>query len=116
MTAELAVGRGSQRSIASSFDVLEKKSQKWHFMKFLGISGNYLLMMFYTTISGWMVTYFLKYATGSIMSAKGAEELGEVFGGVVSNPWAVLAGTIFTIVVCFIVCSLGLQKGVEKNN
>ena len=55
MTAELAVGRGSQRSIATSFDTLEKPGQKWHWMKFLGIAGNYLLMMFYTVISGWMV-------------------------------------------------------------
>lgn len=52
MTAELAVGRASQRSIASSYDVLEKKGQKWHLAKYLGIAGNYLLMMFYTTISG----------------------------------------------------------------
>ena len=48
MTVELTVGRASQRSIATSFDVLEKKGQKWHFMKYLGIAGNYLLMMFYT--------------------------------------------------------------------
>ena len=67
MTAELAVGRRSQRSIASSFDVLERKGQKWHFAKYLGIAGNYLLMMFYTTISGWMVIYFFKYATGSML-------------------------------------------------
>ena len=69
MTCELAVGRGSQRSIASSFDVLEEKGQKWHFMKYLGIAGNYLLMMFYTTISGWMFIYFAKYLTGSIMTS-----------------------------------------------
>ena len=60
MTMELAVGRGSQRSIASSFDVLEKTGQKWHLLKYMGIAGNYLLMMFYTTISAWMVIYFVK--------------------------------------------------------
>ena len=58
MTAELAVGRASKRSIASSFEVLEKPGHKWHFMKYLGIGGNYLLMMFYTVISGWMLVYF----------------------------------------------------------
>ena len=70
MTAELSVGRASQRSIATSFDVLEKPGQKWHWMKLLGIGGNYLLMMCYTTITGWMVLYFLKYLTGSISSAQ----------------------------------------------
>ena len=67
MTVELAVGRGSRRSIANSFDVLEKKGQKWHLMKYLGVTGNYLLMMFYTSISGWFLMYFWKYLTGSIM-------------------------------------------------
>ena len=60
MTVELAVGRGSRRSIANSFDVLEKKGQKWHLMKYLGVTGNYLLMMFYTSISGWFLMYFWK--------------------------------------------------------
>lgn len=114
MVAELTVGRGSQRSIATSFDVLEKKGQKWHWMKYLGFAGNYLLMMFYTTISGWMIAYFLKYVNGSIMSASGTEELGAVFGEFVSDPVKVLAGTVFTILVCFLICSLGLQNGVEK--
>lgn len=60
MTAELSVGRASRRSIATSFDVLERKGQKWHWMKVLGVFGNYMLMMFYTTISGWFVVYFCK--------------------------------------------------------
>ena len=85
MTMELAVGRASQRSIASSFDVLEKPGQKWHFMKYMGIAGNYLLMMFYTVISGWMIIYFFKYLNGSILEFKTTEELGGVFGSIVSN-------------------------------
>lgn len=114
MTMELAVGRASQRSIASSFDVLEKPGQKWHLLKFMGIAGNYLLMMFYTTISAWMVIYFLKYLTGSILSYSTAEELGGVFGDVVSNTGLLIAITFAVIILCFGVCSLGLQKGVEK--
>lgn len=114
MTMELAVGRGSQRSIASSFDVLEKPGQKWHWLKFMGIAGNYLLMMFYTTISAWMVIYFLKYAGGSILQFTTAEELGGVFGGVVTNTKLMLISTAAVIVICFGICSLGLQKGVEK--
>ncbi len=114
MTAELAVGRGSQRSIASSFDVLEKPGQKWHFMKYLGIAGNYLLMMFYNTISGWMLVYFFKYLTGSIMTEHGGVALGNVFGGMVSNTWLMIGTTFAVIIICFLICSLGLQNGVEK--
>lgn len=114
MTMELAVGRGSQRSIASSFDTLEKKGQKWHWLKYMGIAGNYLLMMFYTTISSWMVIYFLKYVTGSIMQYSTPEELGGVFGGVVSNTGLLIVVTFVVIIICFGICSMGLQKGVEK--
>ncbi len=114
MTAELAVGRGSQRSIASSFDVLEKPGQKWHFMKYLGIAGNYLLMMFYSTISGWMLVYFFKYLTGSIMTEQGDAALGNVFGNMVSNTWLMIGTTFAVIIICFLICSLGLQNGVEK--
>lgn len=114
MTMELAVGRGSQRSIASSFDTLEKPGQKWHLLKYMGIAGNYLLMMFYTVISGWMLIYFWKYLNGSIFEFKTAEELGDVFGSIVSNPGLLMGATFAVIVVCFGICSLGLQNGVEK--
>ena len=113
MTAELAVGRGSQRSIASSFEKLQKPGQKWGFMKYLGIAGNYLLMMFYTTISGWMVIYFYQYLSGNILSQPG-DQLGKVFEGIVSNPGLQLAVTCGVIILCFLICSLGLQKGVER--
>ncbi len=114
MTMELAVGRKSQRSIASSFDVLEHKGQKWHFMKYLGIAGNYLLMMFYTCIAGWMGIYFIKYLNGSILQFETSAQLDEQFGAMVSNTPLMLISTFITIAVCFLICSLGLQKGVEK--
>ena len=114
MVAELSVGRGSQRSIATSFEVLEKKGQKWHLMKYLGVAGNYLLMMFYTCISSWMVIYFFKYLSGSMMQHQGAEALGNVFGAMVSNASLVLPITFGVILLCFGICSMGLQKGVEK--
>ncbi len=114
MTAELAVGRASQRSIATSFDELERPGQKWHLMKYLGIAGNYLLMMFYTCISGWMILYFIKYFSGSILSAQGDTALGVVFSETVGNVWLTLGATLTSIVICFLICSLGLQKGVER--
>ena len=114
MTMELAVGRASQKSIAASFDVLEKPGQKWHWLKFLGIAGNYLLMMFYTVISGWMFIYFWKYASGSIIAYETVGELGNVFDGVVTNTGLLTASTFAVIILCFGICSIGLQKGVER--
>ncbi len=114
MTMELSVGRASQRSIASSFDKLEKSGQKWHLIKYLGIVGNYMLMMFYTTISSWMIIYFLKYASGSILQYTTSEQLGNVFGEVVSNSGLLFLFNALVIFVCFSICSLGLQNGVEK--
>ncbi len=114
MTVELTVGRASQRSIATSFDVLEKKGQKWHLMKYLGIIGNYLLMMFYTCIASWMLIYFIKYVDGSILKFHGSEELGGVFVGMISNTGLITAGTFAVILICFAICALGLQNGVEK--
>lgn len=114
MTMELSVGRASQRSIASSFDELEKPGHKWHLIKYIGIAGNYILMMFYTTISAWMIIYFFKYAGGSILQYTTPEELSNVFGQVVSNSGSLLVFNAVVVLVCFGVCSLGLQNGVEK--
>ena len=94
MMAELSVGRASQRSIATSFDVLEKPGQKWHLMKILGIGGNYLLMMCYTTISSWMLIYLFKYLTGSILTADTAQAAGEVFGAMTLNTPLVATATV----------------------
>lgn len=115
LCAELAVGRASQRSIASSFEVLEKPGQKWHLMKFLGIGGNYLLMMFYTVIAGWMLIYFWQYLTGgAVMEGTTPAVLDAFFGKTVGNTGLQIGTTFATILVCFLICSLGLQKGVER--
>ena len=116
MCAELAVGRASQRSIATSFDTLEKQGQKWHLMKYLGIAGNYLLMMFYTVIAGWMLVYFFQYLTGGELMTLGNNipALGAYFGGVLAKPWLLIGTTAAIVIVCFLICSLGLQKGVER--
>lgn len=115
LCSELTVGRASGRSIATSFEKLEKPGQKWHFMKYLGIGGNYLLMMCYTVIAGWMLIYFFKYAGGSILDiGTDTAQLGAHFGQTVSNTGLVICSTFVTIALCFSVCSLGLQKGVER--
>ena len=114
MTCELAVGRASKRSIAYSFDMLEKPGQKWHLTKYLGIGGNYLLMMFYTVISGWIIGYFFKYCTGSIMEYTDPSQLGEVFGGMIGDLPTMILTTGIVIVVGFGICAIGLKNGVER--
>jgi len=113
MVAELAVGRASQKSIATSFDTLEKPGQKWHLMKYVGVAGNYLLMMFYTAISGWMLVYFYQFLTGGIsgLDAAGAEAY---YNSMVADLSVTLPVTFATILICFGICSAGLQKGVER--
>ena len=113
MLAELSVGRASQRSIATSFDVLEKKGQKWHWMKGLGVAGNYLLMIFYTSITGWFVIYFFKYLSGSIMEYGTNVDIS-VFVDMITKPGLNIGVTMGVIVAGFAVCAIGLQKGVEK--
>ena len=113
ISMELAVGRASQKSIATSFTVMEKKGQKWHWMGYAGIAGNYILMMFYTTVAGWMLAYFFKMATGRFVGLN-TEQVGQVFSELVSNPVEMTIWMAITTIVCFAICSFGLQEGVEK--
>ncbi len=113
ITMELAVGRASQKSIATSFNVLQKKGQKWHWMGYAGIVGNYLLMMFYTTIAGWMLAYFYKFLIGQFAGLD-AGKVGQVFTDLIANPLEMSLWMVITTVFCFGICSLGLQDGVEK--
>ncbi len=118
MTCELTVGRASQRSIVSSFHVLQqgkpKSQQKWGFMRYIGFAGNYLLMMFYTIITGWMCVYFIKYLTGSIGTSTDPAVLGDLFGSLVTNAGINVAATVVVIFIGFGVCAIGLKNGVER--
>jgi len=113
ITMELAVGRASQKSIATSFNVLEKKGQKWHWMGYAGVAGNYILMMFYTTIAGWMLAYFYRMLTGQFEGLD-TQQVGQIFSNLIANPVEMTVWMVITTVVCFGICSLGLQEGVEK--
>ena len=110
---EFAVGRASQRSVALSFEVLEPKGTKWHIYKYFAIAGNCLLMMFYTTIGGWMLAYFVKMAKGEFVGASG-EEIAGIFATLTSNRNEMILWMVLISVIALLVCSLGLEKGVEK--
>ncbi len=113
MTMEFAVGRASQKSIATSFKEMQREGQKWHWMGYAGIAGKYILMMFYTSIAGWMLAYFYKFLIGQF-NGLNAEQVGQVFDNLIANPVEMTIWLVITTVFCFGVCSLGLQEGVEK--
>ncbi len=113
MTMEFAVGRASQKSIAESFQTLEPKGTKWHWFSWVGMAGNYLLMMFYTTITGWMFAYFFKMAKGDFVGQT-VEEVTSQFGAFTGNAPLVVGFMILSVAIGFLICSFGLQKGVEK--
>ena len=113
MVAEFAVGRASVRSAAQSFDVLEPQGSKWHLYKYGAIAGNVLLMMFYTTVSGWMLYYFYKMAVGGFVGLN-ADGVGQVFGALLSDPYTMALNMIIIVLSCFGVCYLGVKDGVER--
>ncbi len=113
MTMEFAVGRASRKSIVRSFHELEKPGQKWHLHGYLGMAGSYLLMMFYTTVAGWMLYYFYQMLMGNF-EGKNSEQVGQLFQDMLASP-GVLAGAMLIIVISGIfICSAGLQNGVER--
>lgn len=113
MVMEFAVGRGSQKSIARSFNVLEKDGSKWHIYRYFGMAGNYLLMMFYTTIGGWMIAYFVKMVKGDFVGLD-PDGVGQVFANLTSDPKMMIFWMLITVAFGFFVCSMGLQSGVER--
>lgn len=113
MVAEFAVGRASVRSAAKSFDVLEPPGSKWHWYKYGAIAGNVILMMFYTTVSGWMLYYFYKMAVGGFVGLD-ADGVGQVFGALLNDPLTMTMNMVIIVLLCFGVCYLGVKAGVER--
>ena len=114
LTMELAVGRASRKSAVLAYKKLEKPKSKWHIHGWFAILGCYLLMMYYTTVSGWMTSYFYKFATGSFESGMTSEQVGGVFNELQSNPLEMVIWMAIITVLGFLVCSRGIQKGIEK--
>lgn len=113
LTCEFAVGRASRLGIAGAFNTLEPKGSKWHHYKWAGVSGNFLLMMFYTMVSGWMVYYAYRYITGDLMGLDSAG-VGAAFEGMLASPGTLTLWMFIALTVSCVVCLGGLQKGIEK--
>ena len=113
MTMEFSVGRASQKSAALSFNVLEPKGTKWHWWRYGAMAGNYLMMMFYTTVVGWMLAYVAKMFRGEF-NGLDAAGVGSAFYGMLKEPVPMAGWMLVVTLLGFGVCSLGLQKGVER--
>lgn len=114
LTMELAVGRASRKSAVLSYKTLEKPKSKWHIHGWFCMLGCYLLMMYYTPVSGWMISYFYKFATGTFQSGMNSEQVSNVFSELTSSPLEMIIWSSIIIILGFWVCSRGIQKGLEK--
>ena len=114
MTMELAIGRKSRKSGAEGFREIEKKGSKWHLIGYIATIGCYLLMMFYTSVSGWMLSYFWKFLCGTFNQTMDKTAVASVFSEMLSSPVDSLVSMSVSVVVGIIVCALGLKNGVEK--
>ena len=114
LTMELAVGRASRKSAILSYKKLEKPGQKWHIHGWFCLAGCYLLMMYYTTVTGWMVSYFGRFLTGAFTAEMTAEAVSGVFGTLLSSPGEMAIWTEIVVLLGFVVCSFGLRNGLER--
>ena len=114
MTMELAVGRASRKSAVRAYQTLEKPGQKWHIHGWFCMIGCCLLMMYYTSVTGWMVDYFCKFLTGRFTAGMDSEQINGVFGQMLSSPGELTLYMVIVVVAGFLICSIGVQKGLER--
>lgn len=113
MVMEFSVGRASKKSIAKAFTELEPEGKKWHWYSYFAVAGNYLLMMFYTTVAGWMLAYCYYTITGKLQTLD-VTGVSNYFNELLANPTTLLFWMFLVIVLGFSICAIGLRNGVEK--
>lgn len=114
LSMELAVGRASRKSAVLAYKALEKPKSKWHIHGWFAIIGCLILMMYYTTVSGWMLNYFFKFLGGTFTGSMSAQQTGAVFNNMLANPGEMGFWMAVTVVAGILVCSIGVQKGLER--
>lgn len=114
LSMELAVGRASRKSAILAYKALEKPKAKWHIHGWFALLGCYLLMMYYTTVSGWMLNYFFKFAAGTFTSGMDPAASGKVFSDMLANPVEMGIWMAVTVVAGVLICSVGVRKGLER--
>ena len=113
MTVEFALGRASQKSPAKIYEGLAPQGSKWHIHSYFAVAGNYILMMFYMVVAGWMLRYFVSTAFGRLQGMNTAA-IETDFESMLTNWPSMIIYTFLVIILAVIICSAGLQKGVEK--
>ena len=113
LVMEFAAGRASQKSIARSYDMLEPEGTKWHRFKWVGLAGNYLLMMFYTVVAGWMLAFMVKSAMGEFNGAS-TEHVAGVFGQLLADPVQMTIYMLIIVAIGVITTRAGVKNGVER--
>ena len=113
LTMELAVGRSSRKSVIQAFHTLEPKGSKWHIHGWVAIAGNYILLMYYTTVCGWMFGYFFKFLAGTFTGLDSAAISG-VFSAMLASPLELLGWMALSLVLGVLVCSMGVRNGLER--
>lgn len=113
MTMEYAIGRASRKSILPAYKALEPKGSKWHIMGYFAIAANYVLLMFYSVVSGWILRYFFLMATGAFEGAD-TPKVESIYQEMMGNPEILILFMVITMLITIVICSLGLQNGVEK--
>ena len=113
MTMEFAMGRASQQSPTRIYHELTPEKKKWRVHGYVCLLGNILLMMFYTSVSGWMLQYFVYMISGKFENLN-TEQISGVYGEMLSQPWMLILFVAIVVLIGFSICALGLQKGIEK--
>lgn len=113
MTMEFSIGRAARKSPVRIYDKLAKKGTLWHLQGYAAMAGNIILMMFYTTVSGWMLKYFVDTAMGKF-TGHNNEGIAKLFGEMLASPIQMLIYMLIIVILGFLICSIGLQKGLEK--
>ena len=113
MTMEFAMGRASRKSVVKMYQEIEKPKSKWHIHGYFAMAGNYILMMFYTVVTGWMLQYFVDMASGKFVGADKAR-IDAIFDEMLVNPTRLTIYMAIVVLIGISVCSIGVQKGVER--
>ena len=113
MVMEFSVGRASRQSVVRSFQVLQPAGTKWGIYGYFALAGNYILMMFYTVVSGWMLAYVWFEASGQLKGLS-PDQIGAFFGGFVGNPQVLIFWLFLVVAMGSAICYIGLQAGVER--
>lgn len=113
LTTEFAIGRGSQKSAALAFEKLEPAGTKWHHLKWISVVGCYMLMMYYTTVAGWIIYYCFRTISGEF-AGKSPDDIGAAFGTMLGSPGTMVFWTILICLLGFLICFFGIEKGVER--